>query len=271
MRDHKFDPFGFSSMPFSDNAGTPFLDDARKQAVKRIESFFNCRGFAVLCGAPGTGKTMLLNYLCHKLQPNEHRIIYIPFAMLKPADMLKNICFKLDLEPTVSSTKMLKSIQDRISEIQPVNPVLVLDEIQKISHPTLEIIRLMTNFNFEDKNLFSVIMAGNDEFLQQLRLRINEPLRQRITCFQRLAPLSRNDTGKYIKHHFETAGVNHEIITDQAANLVYDLTSGIPRLVNSLVFAALEEAADSGSKVIDITHVNAGSEIVSLPAQEVFQ
>lgn len=271
MTEHKFDPFGFSSTPFSGTEKAPFLDISRKRVIERIQSFLNYRGFAVLCGAPGTGKTMLLNHICHSLQPNEHRIIYIPFAMLKPADMLKNICLKLDLEPTVSTTKMLGRIQDRITEIQPVNPVLVLDEIQKISHPTLETVRLMTNFNFEEKNLFSVIMAGNDEFLQQLRLRLNEPLRQRITCFQRLSVLSREDAKEYIKHHFETAGAHHEIITEQAANLVYDLTSGTPRLINSLAFAALEAAADTESKIIDIQHVNSGSELVSLPTQEVFK
>jgi len=271
MTDHKFDPFGFSSVPFSENEKTPFLDISREQVIKRMQSFLNYRGFAVLSGAPGTGKTMLLNHLCRSLQPNEHRIIYIPFAMLKPADMLKSICLKLDLEPTVSTTKMLRSIQDRISEIQPVNPVLVVDEIQKISHPTLEVIRLMTNFNFEEKNLFSIVMVGNDEFLQQLKLRLNEPLRQRITCFQRLSVLSREDTKKYIKHHFETAGAHHEVITEQAASLVYDLTSGTPRLINSLVFASLEEAADAGSKIIDLDHINTSNELVSLPAQEVFQ
>lgn len=271
MTDHKFDIYGFSSTPFAENEKTPFLDTSRKQMIKRMKSFLNYRGFAVLCGAPGTGKTMLLNHLRQTLQPNEHRIIYIPFAMLKPADMLKNICLKLDLEPTVSTTKMLRRIQDRITEIQPVNPVLVLDEIQKISHPTLEVIRLMTNFNFEEKNLFSVIMAGSDDFFQQLRLRMNEPLRQRITCFQRLSPLSREDTRQYIKHQFETAGAHHEIITEQAASLVYDLTSGTPRMINSLVFASLDEAADAGSKIIDLDHINAGSELVSLPEQEVFQ
>jgi type II secretory pathway predicted ATPase ExeA len=271
MTDHKFDPFGFSSMPFFENEKTPFLDISRKQVIKRIRTFLNHRGFAVLCGASGTGKTMLLNHLCRQLQPNEHRIIYIPFTMLKPADMLKSICLKLDLEPTVSTTKMLGNIQNRITEIQPVNPVLVLDEIQKISHPTLEVIRLMTNFNFEEKNLFSVIMAGSDEFFQKLRLRMNEPLRQRITCFQRLSPLSREDTRQYIKHQFETAGAHHEIITERAASLVYDLVSGIPRLINSLVFASLEEAADAGSKIIDLDHINSGSELVSLPEQEVFQ
>jgi len=271
MKDHKFDIFGFSSIPFSQNQKTPFLDTSRKQVLKKIENFIIYRGFAVLSGSPGTGKTMLLNHLCNNLQPNEYKIIYIPFAMLKPADMLKSICIKLDLEPIVSITKMLGKIQDRMTEIQPVNTVLVLDEIQKISHTTLETIRLMTNFNFEEKNLFSVIMAGNDEFLQQLRLRINEPLRQRITCFQRLSVLSREDTKKYITHHFETAGIHHEIITEQASTLVYDMTSGIPRLINSLVFASLEEAADAGERMIDIKHINAGSELVSLPSQELFQ
>lgn len=271
MINHKFDPFGFSSMPFSENEKAPFLDDSRKQMMKTMRSFLDYRGFAVLCGAPGTGKTMLLNHLCRSLQPNEHRIIYIPFAMLKPSDMLKNICLKLDLEPTVSTTKMLRRVQDRITEIQPVNPVLVLDEIQKISHPTLEVIRLMTNFNFEEKNFFSIIMAGSDEFLQQLRLRMNEPLRQRITCFQRLSVLSRENAKEYIKHQFETAGAHHEIITEQAASLVYDLTSGTPRLVNSLLSASLEVAADAGSRIIDLDHINAGNELVSLPTQEVFQ
>ena len=271
MTDHKFDIYGFSLMPFSENEKTPFLDASRKQVIKRMRAFINYRGFAVLSGGSGTGKTMLLNHLCRSLVPNEHRIIYIPFSMLKPADMLKSICIKLNLEPTVSTTKMLGRIQSRIIEIQPVNPVLVLDEIQKISHSTLEIIRLMTNFNFEEKNLFSVIMAGSDDFLQPLKLKMNEPLRQRVTCFQRLCVLSRDDTKKYIKHHFETAGALHEVITEQASSLVYDLTSGTPRLINSLVFASLEEAADAGAKIIDLDHINAGHELVSLPAQEVFQ
>lgn len=268
MRDHKFDRFGFTSIPFSGARETPFLDESRERALRRMGNFLNQRGFAVLCGAPGTGKTMLLNHLCRQLQPNEHRIIYIPFSMLKPSDMLKNICAKLNVEPTVSASKMLGKIQDCVLGIQPVNPVLVFDEIQKISHETLEMVRLMTNFNFEEKNLFSVLMAGNEEFLQQLKLRINEPSRQRVTCFLKLSDLSREDTREYIKHHFEMAGAHQEIITEQGANLAYDLTSGTPRLINSLLFASLEAAADGDSQTIDLEHINSASELVSLPTRE---
>ncbi|MCF6177661.1 MAG: AAA family ATPase [Victivallaceae bacterium] len=271
MINHKLDMFGFSAVPFANRAENPFLDASRERLVKTIAHFINYRGFAVLTGAPGTGKTMFLNYISQQLQPNEHKIIYIPFAMLKPADMLKYICIKLNIEPVVSTTKMLGKIQDCIAEIQPTNPILILDEVQKISHQTLETIRLMTNFNFEDKNLFSVIMAGNDEFLQQLKLRINEPIRQRITIFSRLTALSRADTAKYIDHHLKTAGAHQQIIDSQATTLVYDFTSGIPRLINSLMFAALNIAAEANSPIIELEHLNHAGELTTIPQMEVFQ
>jgi general secretion pathway protein A len=271
MKDHKFDRFGFTAVPFAGALKTTYLNVSRDKVLKNLRNFLNYRGFAVLCGSPGTGKTALLNHLCRQLQPNEYKIIYIPFSMLKPSDMLKNICVKLNLEPTVSTSKMLTKIQDCIAEIQPVNPVLVLDEIQKISHQTLEVIRLMTNFNFEEKNLFSVLMTGNDEFIQHLKLRINESLRQRVTCYCRLTPLSRKETEEYIDHHFEATGAHQKIITEQAVSLVYDFTSGIPRLINSLTFAALEDAAKAGSGIIDLEHINKAGILISPPVQEVYQ
>ena len=271
MQEHKFDRFGFSSLPFRNDSKATYLDTPRKQALKNMLNFLNYRGFAVLSGSPGTGKTMLLSHLCSQLNANENKILYIPFSMLSPSDMLKSICVKLNIEPTVSTSKMLASIQECITQMQPVNPILVLDEIQKITNPTIEIIRLMTNVNFEEKNLFSVLMAGNDEFLQRVRLRINEPLRQRITCYCRLDPLSRSDTKEYIKCQLETAGAHQNIITEQAATLVHDLTSGIPRLVNSLVFAALEAAAEDDSQLIDLKHISLAEKIVILPQQEPYQ
>ncbi len=271
MNKHKFDRFGFSSLPFKNGSKAAYLDTSREQTIKNILNFLNYRGFAVLSGPPGTGKTMLLNYLCGQLNPNETKIIYIPFSMLSPSDMLKSICVKLNLEPTISASKMLARIQECVTQMQPVNPILVLDEIQKITNPTIELIRLMTNVNFEEKNIFSVIMAGNDEFLQHIRLRINEPLRQRITCYCHLEPLSRTDTKEYIKCQLEAAGAHQDVITEQAATYVYDLTSGIPRLINSLAFAALEATAEDNSQIIDLKHISIAEKIVMLPQEEPYQ
>ena len=269
MKIHKFDRFAFTKLPFSDDIKTAFIDVEREMVLKDLHNFIRRRGFAVLTGSPGTGKTMLLNHFCRELNSNENKIIYIPFSMLKPSDMLKNICIKLDIVPVASTTKMLAKIQECATAMQPVNPVIVLDEIQKIIYPTLETVRLMTNVNFEEKNLFSVIMAGNDEFLQHIRLRIYEPLRQRITCYRRLNSLKKNDAEEYIRHQFEFAGAQHDIITNRAVNLVHDLTAGIPRIINKLVFAALEYAADESAAVLDLEHINTAALLVMPPNPEV--
>ena len=270
MKPHKFDIFSFSSLPFRNGSKAVYLDKSRENVIKSMQNFLNYRGFAVLCGSPGTGKTMLLNHLCRQLNPNENKIIYIPFAMLKPSDMLKAVCVKLNTEPTVSTSKMLSKIQNCITDMQPVNIVMVLDEIQKISYQTMELIRLMTNINFEEKNLVSVIMAGNEEFIQQLKLRINESLRQRISCYSRIKPLLRSDTEQYIRCQLETAGAHHEVVTKQAVNTVHDLTSGIPRLINSLMFAALENAAENNSNIVDLKHIKEAAAIVVPPEMEVY-
>jgi type II secretory pathway predicted ATPase ExeA len=263
-----FDPFAFTHVPFSRVPDVPFLEPSREETLRRLGNFLGYRGFAVITGPPGTGKTVLLGHLCRNLQPNEHRIIYVPFSVLRQSDMLRHLCSELGIPTAMSASRMIRGIQERIREIQPVNPVIVLDEIQQASHPTLDILRLLTNFDFEDKKLISVLMAGNDEFLNQLKLRINEPLRQRVTCYARMTPLSRECTGDYVRHAFENAGAHQQIITPQAVGLVHDCTSGIPRLIDSVMLAALETAAGKGSRIIELEHVRTADELVSPKIQE---
>lgn len=270
-KDHKFDQFGLTKLPFTKVVSEPFLDDERRHCLQQLSNFLTFRGFAVVTGSPGVGKTMLLNHLCSKLHPNEHNIMYIPFASLSPSDMLKTICRKMNIEPSGSKSKMLTELQQQVLENPVLNPVLILDEIQKISHECIEQVRLLANINFEEKSFFSIIMTGNDEFIQQLRLKINEPLRQRITRYCRLGTLSRDNTKEYINHHFKLAGAHQQIVSKQAVNLIFDSTSGIPRLINSLTLAALEEAANHKETLVDLHHVNAAILVAMPPPMEVFQ
>jgi type II secretory pathway predicted ATPase ExeA len=124
-----------------------------------------------------------------------------------------------------------------------------------MNHQTLETIRIMSNFYFEEKNYISIIMAGTDDFIQQFRLRINQGLLQRISLFCSLNPLQRSKTTEYVDHQIKTAGVEREIITKQALNLVHDATSGTPRLINNLMKATLIETAEDGKEIADLEHV----------------
>jgi len=266
--DHALDVFGFTHAPFSRTPKEPYLDEDRQLILKQLERFLQYRGFAVVTGTAGCGKTSMLHHLAGALHPSANKIMYVPFSILSDSDMLRTFCHEMELEPAMGKSTMLRRIQTRIQDIQPVNPILIVDEIQKITHQTLEVIRLMANFNFDGRNFFSVIMAGTDQFIELLRLRINEPLRQRVTLYVKLKPFNRQHTAGYIRHHFEDAGVHHEIISKQAVNLIHDTANGIPRLINSLTLTAAHAAADHQAKVIDIEHVQSAAELVALPTRE---
>ena len=137
-----------------------------------------------------------------------------------------------------------------------------------MTHHTLETIRIMTNFYFEDRNYISIIMAGTDDFIQQFRLRINQALLQRVSLFCSLNSLSRSDTAEYVVHQTRSAGVEREIVSPRAVNLVYDATAGVPRMINNLMLAALRETAEDDKDTVDLEHVRKGMINTLMPALE---
>ena len=167
------------------------------------------------------------------------------------------------------SRHMLNRIRKRIKELQPVNIIAVFDEVQKLKHPSLEIIRTMTNFNFDEKSYVSVILLGTPEFQNTLRLKINEHLRQRISMFISLEKFSRQNTSNYIKHCMKDAGSCQNIFTKQALNNVYEIAEGIPRIINNICAGAFAEAAIDKSDLIKIDHIQAASENLSLNTRDI--
>ncbi len=139
-------------MPFTRPLKQPYLDEGRAEALKRLDAFLRHRGFAVVSGMPGCGKTMILHHLAAQLHPAANKIMYIPFSILSESDMLRALCHQMQIEPAFGKSTMLRGIQTRIQDMQPVNPILVLDEMQKANHNTIEVIRIMANFNFESQN-----------------------------------------------------------------------------------------------------------------------
>ena len=134
--------FGFERDPFVPDPATIWLDDQRRDAVEQLQGLVARRGFAVLTGPAGCGKTILLGHLCLQLGSNTHRVIYVACAECGPTDMLRLICAGLDLEPALGRSRMIRRIADRVSEMKGITPVLVIDEAQSLPQPTLEAVRV---------------------------------------------------------------------------------------------------------------------------------
>ncbi len=265
---HRFDIYSITKTPFGGTPDKPYLNAGRRELLKRLDGFLEHRGFAVLTGPVGGGKSSLLNHFRSKLNAKTHQVTYMPFSILSEGDFLRAICMAMDIESASRKSKMINAIQSVARDIQPVNPVLILDEAQKISPTTLEFVRFLANFDFDGRNLFSVIMAGSNEFLHGLKLRILEPLRQRITFFGKIKPLDRGETEEYVKHGFEVVGACQEVVDEGALTLIHDISGGIPRVINSITRAALENAAEEQSPLVKLEHVRKAQEYTFISERE---
>ena len=268
MDNHDYDMYGITAIPFVNAPQKLYANEHREAIKKKLNNFINFRGFCVLSGEPGIGKSALLRELTHNFHPKAFKTIYIPFAMFAETDILCAISHQLGLEKAMMKSHMIERIQERIKELQPINIVIIIDEIQKIKHETLELIRTLSNFDFDDKNYLSIIFSGTHDFLNLLKFKNNEHLKQRISCFLELQKLNRIETAEYIQHHLKNVGINHELFTAESINLIYDISDGIPRIINNFAKYAFAEAAINRSKVVDLEHVQLAIDNMSIKNKE---
>jgi len=259
--------FGLQDHAFNRLPPEPYLDPPRRQAVQRLEALVQRRGFGVVSGPPGTGKTALLHYLCRSLNDNHCRLTYVPFSFLEKGQLIKYIAGCMGLTPARGITGTLRILQEHLHAVQPVNPVVVLDEVQELETATVHMLRSLLNDRPDTAQHCTFIMAGADSFLdQKLRLQVHEPLRQRITLYVRLAPLDAEHTGHYIAHHLGSAGSRSDIFEPPAVKLIHELVNGVPRSVSVLAEAAMDCAADRQHRTVTLEHVNEAAETVLPPS-----
>jgi len=259
------DLFALTAIPFLKNPPEPFLDESRRLGLQQLTKFLQFRGFAAVAGNPGTGKTALIRYFTQSLHQPSHKIIYLPFTNLNESDVLKAICQRFDTQPPFGKNAIINAIQKRIREIQPINPVIVLDEMQNASNNVMEHIRLLANDHFDNESKISWILVGANEFFTKLRLAINLSLAQRISLFSQVRELSKADTTRYIQHCLEQAGAKHHIFEPPAVNLIADASKGIIRIINQLAGSAMAIASESQSSNVTLKYVHQAADLCILP------
>lgn len=265
----RHDIFGLTSTPFLFDPKRPFLDAQREQHLKNLSRFVQHRGFAAIAGRPGSGKTALVRYFTESLHQPSHKVVYLPFSNLSENDTLKALCMRLDCAPPHGKNRLITAIQARIRELQPCNPIIVLDEMQHATIAVMDAIRLLANDNFDTGGKTSFIMIGTSEFFGKLRLAINESLRQRITLYCTMRELDRQAVGDYLLHCLSQAGAEHQIFDPPAVHLIFDVSGGCIRIVKQLAAGALAAASDAQSANVGLEHVHDAMTRVMLPLPEV--
>ncbi len=256
MREKTQTFFGMTGPAFTRPPKLPYLDPAREKAVEQLRNLIARRGFSVLTAPPGCGKTAILHYLSQELNDNHHKVIYVPFSFLEKGQMLSFISTQMGLELKRGMAGTISAIQKHLHDIQPVNPVIIIDEIERMDVETTHIIRLIANDRQDTTCHSTLILAGDDSFVEQkLRLHINRSLRQRITLYVRLQPLDRRHSQRYIQHCLCQVGAG-ELFEEQAIQLIHELTNGVPRIINTLADAAIDLAAEHNLQTVTLDHIH---------------
>jgi general secretion pathway protein A len=233
--------FGLRESPFNVNPDPRYLFLTRQiqEALAGLTyGIQNRKGFILLTGEVGTGKTTLLNRLLGWLRGQRVATAYIFNSRLSVADLFDLMLaeFEIPCESKEKSQIVLRLNQWLLERYRAgETAVLIIDEAQNLSPDVLEEIRLLTNLETSTEKLLQIVLTGQPELEEKLKAPQVRQLRQRITLRCRTAPLTLEETFGYIAERLRIAGANCEpIFSKEAIEMVHTYSCGIPRVVNLL-------------------------------------
>ena len=250
------DFYGLQRMPFSltPDSSFLFLSAAHKEALSHLlYGIRERKGFILVTGEIGTGKTTLCRALLSELGPDTEAA-FIMNTFLSETELLSNIVGDLGGECT-GCTK--KELIDQLNEFllgcksAGKNVIVLLDECQNLSPQVMEQIRMLSNLETERDKLLQIILVGQPEVRETLAMPGMRQLDQRIAVRFHLRPLSRKETDEYIRHRLKVAGLRGGLkFTGGALDRIYRYSGGTPRLINIICDRSLLIGYVEGDRTI---------------------
>jgi len=246
--------WGFKEFPF-ENVPDPdffYLSKSHEEALTRLIYAAEMRkGGAMLSGEVGCGKTTLSKVYIKELSEAKYDIGIIVNPKLDSNEFLQEILYQFNI-PVIPDTKVecLRSLNNKMLENMRIKKetLLIVDEAQLLNDSTFEEIRLLLNFQLNNRFLMTVILLGQPELREKIRA--IEQLNQRIAIRYHLMPFHLEDTSQYIAYRLRRAGRKENIFSDEAIEKIYDYTDGIPRKINNLCDLSLLIGFGNGEKLI---------------------
>jgi len=230
--------YGLREAPFAPTPDPKFLFQSsrhREALAQLVYGVQERKGFIVLTGAIGTGKTTLLRTLLARLDRDIH-VAYVHNSALDIEGLLEYILQDWGVKSvgTSHAQRLFELNEFLISQHrQQLSPVLVIDEAQNLSIATLEAVRLLSNFETTNQKLMQILLVGQPELRDKLNAPELRQLKQRIGLRCHIGPLSAEEARLYVRHRLRIAGAGDAgIFTDGAIQRIAEYSEGTPRTIN---------------------------------------
>jgi general secretion pathway protein A len=222
-----------------------YLGDIHKEALALLTyGVVERKGFILLTGEVGTGKTTMVQALLSNLDQNVH-YVYLSNPVLSQSEFMDYLAFSAFRKKVHFRSKadFLVEFEAFLKEClqHQENFILLIDEAHKLSFDLLEEVRLLSNMETADEKLINIFLVGQPELNEKLSRPQCRALLQRISVRYHIKPLSFEETREYIRNRLRTAGAGNgqKIFPSSTVKSVYEFSEGFPRLINILCDNAL--------------------------------
>lgn len=241
------DYFGLKEKPFCDTPDPSFFFMSRShaKALDYLRYFLRQKeAMAVVLGEVGVGKSITSRIFIESLEKEENNTALILNPVMDESEFLKELLreLKVDAEEKNSVRELLSLLEEFLLEEykKGKNTICVIDEAQLLPDRTLDFIRVISNFETDKQKLIHIIFFAQKEFEERIMKENFRAIAQRITVKVNLEPLAKNEILSYINFRIYKSGAMGSINCDKSCvEPIYELTGGVPRLINLLCDRAL--------------------------------
>jgi len=229
---------------------SPYVADA----IGRLTYAADRQLFAVVTADAGCGKSTLIRKFIDSLAKDSYIVLYLSDSKLTPRWFYKGMLDQLGIESKFYRGDAKRQLQNQIEIIRGVQNkkvICVLDEAHLLEKETIEEFRFLLNYRFDSMSPMALVLVGQTELWDKLKLQRYAAVRQRIDINCVLPHLDRSETERYIQSHLNYAEGRQDLFTDKAMEDIYRESSGIPRSINRIAEKCLMYACQQSKRLID--------------------
>lgn len=235
--------YGLELNPFLRRSNDTLIETKQYQeVVTRLNYLHQIKGFGLLTGSPGIGKTTAIRNWVNTLNPSANRIVYIPLSTLTVMEYYRFLAQELGCEPAYKKAENFRLIQGAIRRInveKKMTPIIILDEANYLKTSTLNDLKILFNFDMDTSYNALILLAGLPQLNNILQMNSHEPLRQRITMNYAMSSLSMEESKEYILEKLKRAKCHQEVFERNALEAIASAAIGVPRMLDKIANTSL--------------------------------
>jgi type II secretory pathway predicted ATPase ExeA len=250
------DFFGMKHTPFINTIPVEalYISDKHKEILGRLGYVAQGNLFAVVTAGVGVGKSTLIRKFASTLSPEKSTVLYLSDSQLTPRWFYKGLLDQLGIESKFYRGDAKRQLQRQLKLIRDIhnrNIIVIVDEAHLLDRETLEEVRFVLNTEMDSTSPMALVLVGQNELWDKLRMQIYAAIRGRIDIKCELPGMDRSELAEYMNAHLTYAGGKGEIFTDAALDEIHKYSVGSARAVNKAVTHCLIYASQHAKKLID--------------------